>query len=107
LLFGLVFVAVWTRLREGQAEDAISRYYQPKAKGLIVLYNGNGEGHYEWVSFAHIVADVINVNLIDTTTAPTEELPPHPILVARTTRHCSKFPQEFLNQFSSQMALLQ
>jgi hypothetical protein len=45
-------IAVWTRSRPGQMESSLDLYFQPKSKGLVVLYNANGDGHYEWLSFS-------------------------------------------------------
>lgn len=50
-----VNIAVFTPDRVGQ-EPAVTCFFQPAAKGLALLINQNGQGHYDWLSFAESTA---------------------------------------------------
>ena len=74
----LVNIAVWCRKRDGFPEGIIQRYYNPRAKGLIVLYNHNGDGHYDWLSFANLEPPGATMTIDSPGPAPFSENPPSP-----------------------------
>jgi hypothetical protein len=51
-------IAVYVPARDHQA-PVVTHFFQPNAKGLALLINHNGRGHYDWLSFSDLENEVI------------------------------------------------